>query len=170
MLSRNLLLQIASAVVIVTAVTAFFLLKPKPEDIHIHAGFVVIENNTKVDFSGFKYMKLEPCGDEGHQEDEQLEKAHLHDSVGDVVHVHRSNPKWSDLFTNIEYPLEYSKVKVYFNGQQVENFQDKIIQPFDSIVILVGENDVEKALAQAVTRDHIEEVEKKSENCGASKK
>lgn len=169
MLKKQIVIPLLVFTILGISGASFYFSNPKPAEVHYHAGFIVVENNQKIDFSGFKYMKIEPCGDHEHA-DEQLEKAHLHDSVGDVVHVHRDDPKWSDLFTNIKYPLDYSKTTAYLNGQKIESFQDQTILPFDSIVILVGENDVEKALAQTVQKPHIEEVEKKSENCGDTKK
>src|ERR1700730_17097255 len=76
------------------------ILKPKP--VHFHAGFQVYVDDKLQDFSDFKYMHEAPCTVNGkpltnNHVDEQIEKAHLHDQIGDVVHVHRLGATWSDL-------------------------------------------------------------------------
>ncbi|MBI4080934.1 MAG: hypothetical protein HY430_04150 [Candidatus Levybacteria bacterium] len=142
--------------------------------VHYHAGFIVVNNNKQVSFSGQKYMSIEPCvldngkNHEDSEEDLQREKAHLHDSVGDVVHVEREGAKWKDLFTNINYTLQYREAEAYINGKKVSNFQDLPIKEYDSLVVFAGMNDdVNKFLSQAVTKKHIQEAESKSEDCGS---
>lgn len=166
-------LYIAWALVLVAilGVTGFFVAKKVfvPKEVHYHAGFVVFENNKKKDFSDFKYMSVKPCGE--HKEDItdaelQDQKAHLHDNVGDVLHTHREGARWKDLFTNLKYSMEYSKTTAYINGQEVENWQNQPIQPYQSLIIFIGEND-KKHLKEAVKKNHIQLIEKKSENCGS---
>lgn len=150
---------------------SFYRSMTTPQKIHIHAGFIVIADNKKLDFSDNKYMNIKPCAeDEGeehneNEEDEQLEKAHLHDNVGDVVHVERSDGKWKDLFTNINYSIDYTKVTAYINGQKVSDFQNQPIHAYDSAVIFVGKADT-NYLKKAVTKEHIVKAEKVSEDCG----
>lgn len=167
----------AVLLVAVLGVTGFFVAKKQmpslfaPKELHYHAGFVVFENNKKVDFSDFKYMSVKPCSvkETSEPEDDQMEKAHLHDNVGDVVHVHRENAYWHDLFTNLKYPIDYSKTTGYINGKEVADWQNQKIQSYDSLVVFIGEND-KKHLKEAVTKEHIQLTEKKSENCGTSTK
>lgn len=136
------------------------------DEVHYHAGFQVYVDNQKQDFSDFKYMKIEPCGTDHSQGDEQLEKAHLHDSVGDVVHVHRNGATWGDLFLNIKYPLD-ANVTGYVNGQLTPQILTMPIIANASVVFLVGENiDIPEKITARVSQEHIAEVEKKSENCG----
>lgn len=140
--------------------------------VHYHAGFIVVKNNQQENFSDAKYMKIEPCrtGKSTHQEpeEEQLEKAHLHDDVGDVVHVENNQAKWSDLFTNIRYDINYSEAEAYINGEKITGFQNRLIKPYDSLVIFLGnENNIEKFLPLTVTKTHIQEAESKSEDCGS---
>jgi hypothetical protein len=164
------------AVVLVVAIIALAGVKEykaltTPQKTHYHAGFVVFDNNKKIDFSKAKYMSVSPCTLHETEDDSpeaiQHDKAHLHDYVGDVVHVERTGAKWGDLFVNINYPIDFSKVTAYLNGQQVQNIQDQPIKTFDSVVFFIGKNDVQKDLKQAVTKAHIEEEGKKSEDCGA---
>ena len=140
-----------------------------PQKTHYHAGFVVFQNNKKLEFSDMKYMSVEPCvlnnKHEDSAEDIQIEKAHLHDNVGDLVHVERTGPIWKDLFTNIHYSLNYAKTTGYINGKQVNNYQFQSIKPFDSLVVFIGKSD-QKLLAQAVTKGYMIKMAKKSTTCG----
>lgn len=140
--------------------------------VHFHAGFQVYKEGALVDFSGLRYMHEKPCTTDGSEsekhEDEQIEKAHLHDRVGDVVHVHKEHVKWSDLFNNLKYSVEPQKVEGYLNGKQINNILDKEIKPYDSLVLFIGEHvDVQSYLSKAVTKANMQEAEKKSENCGS---
>jgi hypothetical protein len=136
--------------------------------IHYHAGFVVFQDNKKLDFSDNKYMNVKPCttGEEEDEagEDEQIEKAHLHDNVGDVVHIEQIDAKWKDLFINLHYAMDYSKVTAYINGQKVSNFENQPIRAYDSVVVFIGNVD-EKRLQEAVKKNYIMEKEKKSDGC-----
>jgi len=150
----------------IVLVTGFFILK---KEVHYHAGFQVYIDDELQDFSDLKYMQIEPCGEDEHvqvtENHEQIEKAHLHDGVSDVVHVHRDSAVWGDLFTNIGFPID-SGSHTYVNGNLVEDFLNRPIQPYESLVILSGENsEINEKLKNAVTREHIEVAEAKSESC-----
>lgn len=148
--------------------------KPTPNPvaeakIHYHAGFIVFDNGKKIDFSDTKYMQIKPCLVNGQEEkitsaDSQIEKAHLHDNVGDVVHVEEDGARWGDLFTNIKYDLDYSKVTAYINGQKIEDLKSTPINKDDSLVIFVGKVN-QKLLSQTLTKEYIEEKGKSSSSC-----
>src|SRR5258708_3038706 len=79
----------------------------KPKPIHFHAGSQVYINDKIQSFTGNQYMHEAPCVVNGKSvsesdPDDQGEKAHLHDHIGDVVHVHRKGATWGDLFFNIK--------------------------------------------------------------------
>ncbi len=141
-----------------------------PKKVHYHAGFVVFQNNKKIDFSDIKYMYIEPCAINETNKNEnsktiQMEKAHLHENVGDLVHVERDGATWRDLFTNISFPIDYTKTTGYINGKQIANFQSQPIQPDESLVVFIGSNDA-ALLSQAVTKDYMTKMAKKSTTCG----
>ncbi len=126
------------------------------EHVHYHAGFVVYIDGVKQDYSGYKYMNFSPCSEHDVKKssaEEQIEKAHLHDGVGDVVHTHRSGAVWGDLFRNIGVKLE----------GDLETLKNPI-EPNSSVVIIVGKP-VENP--EKVSLEHIQEVESKSELCGS---
>lgn len=139
------------------------------EDVHYHAAFNVYKNDELVDFAELKYMHVEPCGTEPEEHaeiegDEQIEKAHLHDLVGDVVHVHRPNAYWKDLFKNINFVFDGS-IKGYVDGVEVEDILNLEIKADSRALFIEGEiNDLEKKLEAIPDVDYIRSVEAKSES------
>lgn len=168
-------LVIAASVLLALGGLSIFKTATTPKHMHYHAGFKVYADNKLQDFSKAQYMKENPCTVDGKptaqtsKEEEQLEKAHLHDRVGNVVHSHRDNVYWSDFFTNIKYTLPKDKpIKTFMNGKEIKEITKTKINPYDSVVILVGENtDYEELSKKAVTKDEILKAESKSESCGS---
>lgn len=140
--------------------------------IHIHAGFIVVDENQTVDFSSDRYMKSELCGDHNSTDltpaEEQLEKAHLHDNDGDVAHIHRKGATWGDFFQNIEYKFDQNPIG-YINGNKVEDILSADIGAFDRVIILDSNSsniDISEYQNKVADRERILEVENKSESCG----
>ncbi|HVF69557.1 MAG TPA: hypothetical protein VNA13_03250 [Xanthomonadales bacterium] len=143
-----------------------------PKHAHYHAGFQVYVDGKLQDFSKAQFMKENPCTADGKshgEEDEQLEKAHLHDRVGNVVHSHRESVYWKDLFTNIRYSLSRNKpIQSFINGKGVKDILEEKIIPYDSVVIFIGNNEnTDELLKKAVKKEEIIKAENKSENCGS---
>jgi hypothetical protein len=140
-----------------------------PQKIHYHAGFIVFKDDKKINFSDYKYMYEKPCTINGKEneenENDQLEKAHLHDSVGDVVHIERKGATWEDFFQNIKYPLG-KNASSYINGKKIQDFQKLEINPDDSLVVFIGNNNINKDLKQAPGKKYIEKMGSKSKTCG----
>ena len=156
--------------VLIFAVYYFWFTKPA---VHYHAGFQVYVDGVRKDFSGFEYMTISPCSQnkKSGKEDPQLEKGHLHDGNGDVVHVHREGAVWQDLFTNLKYTFPSGKeIRAYVNGNQVDDILKQPITPYETVVIMVGKKPpLKDALAHAVTKDRIRAVEKSSEYCATGR-
>jgi hypothetical protein len=140
--------------------------------IHFHAGFQVYIDDKLQDYSAQKYMSLLPCG-KAYADPalEQAEKAHLHNQVGDVVHVHRVGATWGDLFKNMRVSFPSSKaITGYINGKQVGDVLHQQIHPYDRAILLIGSNgSTHTYLQQQVPISHILKIEKGSfEGCGTS--
>lgn len=146
----------------------FMLAAQNTTPFHIHAGFEVFVDGKKQDYSSSKYMEIEPCTKEHEavEENDQLEKVHLHDGVGDVVHVHRRNATWSDLFQNIQVTFSLHKPIVgWVNGKKVSDIMRTSIHAYDSVIIIVGD-DTGVDVSKYVSPDYIHEIEAKGETCG----
>jgi hypothetical protein len=136
-------------------------------EVHYHAGFVVYENGEKVDLSGLEYQTIEPCGEShDHSGMKTYEEAmvHLHDGVGDVVHVHAEGQTWRIFLESLGLdPVEYSQT--YRNGVEA-SLMDEIIEPYERVVFADAVTPVTPELIESVpSRDRIVEVEGKSETC-----
>ena len=95
-------------VLVLVGVLGWRLWREKTEDVHYHAGFRVYIDGQLQNYSDYKYMNFVPCSEHDEKkskEEEQIERAHLHDGVGDVVHVHKAGANWGDLFKNIGVTL-----------------------------------------------------------------
>lgn len=140
------------------------------QEVHYHAVFELYKDNNLVDFSATKYMHSEPCNEEEEEESsehEQEEKAHLHDNIGDVVHAHRDNAIWEDLFENLDYHVDQDIVG-YVNGEKVKDILEYQIKDEDSVLLLIGENtNIENKLDDMPGLERIEETESYAESCGA---
>ena len=140
-----------------------------PKKVHFHAGFQVYDDGKLQDFSDVKYMDLEPCTQNNLNADEQEAKAHLHEGVGDVVHVHRLGAMWNDLFINMHYPIDKTKqIEGYINGKKISSVLSQQIKPYDSLVLFIGTHGpVQGYLSHAVTTAHIKKIESTSELCSS---
>jgi hypothetical protein len=141
------------------------------DDIHFHAGFVVINDGQNVDFSADRFMHVKSCSLDEHQdptpEELQIEKVHLHNNIGDVAHIHKPEATWGDLFTNLSYPLPAASFSASLNQEAVTDILSAPIQPYDSLVLIVGLASPSASIYfdNAVTIEHIQDAEAKSETC-----
>jgi hypothetical protein len=170
---KKVLISVIVAILLIASVAGFFAYQkyfaPKPKKVHYHAGFVVYNDNKRIDFSADKYMHEKPCTLEPDPEHENdpIEIVHLHERVGDVAHIHRDNATWGRLLENLKYSVD-GDVVGYSNGKKVDDILDAKIQPYESVVILIGENtDTQKFLKTAVTIERMKSVEGLSEMCGS---
>jgi hypothetical protein len=139
------------------------------KSVHYHAGFRVYIDGSLQDYSDYKYMNFVPCSEHDTKKsaaEEQIEKAHLHDGVDDVVHTHRSGAVWGDLFKNIQVELPKDKVlKAYINGIEQTDIMESPIKEYTTAIFIIGENNASHD-KEIVSIEHIKEVEAKSELCG----
>jgi hypothetical protein len=148
----------------------YLILFQKKEEVHYHAAFKVYKNNQSVDFAQPKFMQSGACGDEVEitPEHEQLEKAHLHDNIGDIVHVHREGGTWRDLFKNIKYKVPSDSI-VYVDGNKAEDGLSSPIKKYTRVLILVDSStttDIKELFKSIPSIKDIKENEKFSETCG----
>lgn len=165
MQTRIKLVVASVALGVAVALNIRYHLESKHPAVHHHAGFTVYINGVRQDFAQTKYMNFAVCSDHQHKatkEEEQIEKAHLHEMVGDVVHVHRSGATWGDLFENIKFELP-SNVYAVVGGEVVAEPLASPIEDNTSVVFVVGEKPDDMEI---VTKDHIGRVAASSELCG----
>ncbi len=184
-MEKSLWKEVVGAVAVILAavvVGAFFFARhqsqptaPKPAPVHYHAGFRIYVDDTLQSYSDMQFMEIAPCTPSEVPEDATV---HLHNGVGDVVHVHKAGMTWQNLFhyLNSRAPgtlpdgarLSELGIRGYINGQLVENILAAPIVAYDSAVIIIGTDtgDLSKKLRSAVTVDDIKKAEASKENCG----
>jgi hypothetical protein len=175
-MKTKILIGVSASLSVVAVVIAgwFFYGRAVPvKEVHHHAGFVVYMDGQKQDFSHIRHMSLVPCGEHSEKptkEEEQLEKAHLHDSNGDVVHVHRAGATWGDLFKNMNFTYDHTlEVIGYRDDHPIRDILKQEIVANDSLIFVVGSQEkVVDYLPNKVTLNRIAEVEQKSELCGSN--
>ncbi len=93
-----------------------------PRSPHFHANFAVVINGKKETFQEPTfYEEVSSCGE---IDDNPLTRVHMHDQIGDVVHVHDGSATWGNFFENLGFALGdnvlYARNKSYVDGQNGE--------------------------------------------------
>ncbi len=142
-------------------------MKVAPE-VHYHAGFKVYENDHLVDFSKPEYMHFAPCGsdeDKKKMPETASDRAHLHNNIGDVVHVHSNKATWGDLWEDLRFHPQ-GKVTYYLNGKKAEDLGGSVIQPYDRLLLLVGDNtNIEQKYQTVPDAEKIKQAVASTEGC-----
>ena len=116
------------------------------DEFHIHADFLVILNNTILNFSKEKFMS------ELHNE--QHPHVHLHDMNGKVIHFHEENITFEMFFKSLNIHLNEScfinynnisycqddtnSLQMFVNGEENRKMQNYVAEDLDRILILFG--------------------------------
>lgn len=143
--------------------------EPVHDDVHFHAAFKVYIQDKQEDFGQFKYMHLEPCTLDEKEEEGLVDikdKVHLHNNIGEVVHIHAPGITWRDLFVSLEREdLFEEDVDFYKNGGKVVNLLDEEIQEYDSVLFMIDSN-TDNLSELYTTKQAMLEAEAKLEDCG----
>ncbi|MEP7167479.1 MAG: hypothetical protein ABI758_05880 [Candidatus Woesebacteria bacterium] len=88
--------------------------------VHYHANFAVIEDGKLADFSKPEFMHISPCTDTDVHSDNPKDNVHLHEGIGNVVHVHADGITWKTFFETIGYWEKITQDQEM--AQRAENF------------------------------------------------
>ncbi len=123
------------------------------EAVHYHANFLLVIDGHKQEFDNFTfYEEVQACGlDDGLN---PKVRAHMHDEVNHVIHVHDEGVTWGHFFANLGYTLgnkvlvtdegmftdkDKSELVFLLNGKEVQTITNEVIRSEDALVILYGE-------------------------------
>lgn len=130
-MKKILLVPLLLTILILTVIPIVFKTLQVPATApHHHANFAVFINGQQVDFSSPRLMSIQPCTDDQHISSDPLDNVHLHDQVGNVVHVHAERITWNHLFESIKFDIDKSMqstasgvliTSVYRNGEKSEH-------------------------------------------------
>lgn len=144
---------------------ARYALTDPPEDpsTHYHANFAVFVDGERVNLAEERYMEdVERCKLDPTAVD-PVDRAHLHQLVHDVVHVHHKGVTWGHFFTNIGWTLGDDflfqdtgerhvaegdrTLKFFLNGEPVGSIRNRVIETRDRLLISFGTESAAEALA-----------------------
>lgn len=123
---------------------------------HYHANFALYVDGDKEEFNSFVYYEeVSACTDE--YSNNPKSRAHMHDNVSGLVHVHDKAVTWSHFFSNLgitfadgllyrsgELIKDSSDFQFTYilNGKTVDSIADKVIESGDSLLINIGKENV----------------------------
>lgn len=104
------------------------------EAYHAHYDLKVYLNGKMVDTSLSKYQSTEEL--------ELDEGTHLHDGIGNVIHLHKKNVPLSQFFNSIKLSIPENTagrtLKVFVNGKQNSDLLNYVPQDLDRILVSYG--------------------------------
>ena len=169
-----------SGIILLLFITAYYshpILKkstnPNDSELHYHAGFEVYKDGKLMDFTSLEYMDVKPCGNDDKDTSHEvgIPEVHLHDSIGNIVHIHRHVATWGDLLKKLKVNVSHSEIDVYLgnNPTSLQSALAQNIKPYDQAIIFINSPDNRTSLvAEGISRisvQYIKDVEKKGENC-----
>lgn len=124
------------------------------EGVHYHANFAVYINGQREQFKDiFYYIGAESCTGDSEHSTNPYARAHLHDMVGDVVHVEDEAVTWGQFFQNIGWVVDpkvirkgeqifladaQNKVSFMLNGKLTDNVINQVIGDKDKLLVDYG--------------------------------
>ncbi len=154
-----------------------------PEETHYHANFAVYINGQQVEFRDTTYYEeIAACSSE--YENNPRGRVHMHEEVGDVIHIHDKRVTFGNFFQNIGWnvgdevletrDMVYqtagdTKLSYILNGVAIERIDNKVIGNMDKLLVSFGETS-DNALKEQYARasSTAEEVNKKQDPASCS--
>jgi hypothetical protein len=132
----------------------------KPVQVHYHANFAVYINSQREEFKGPQfYQEVAACSSTNDIHLPQ-QRAHMHDNINSVVHVHDHAATWGQFFENFDWYVgpdfietdngtkyiedDSHKLNVVLNGQDYTGLQaitNMVIKDRDRLLISYGPSD-----------------------------
>jgi hypothetical protein len=160
-----------------------------PPVVHYHANFAVYVNGQREEFKSSKYYEeVAAVGCSLNPVDSPLERAHMHDEINDVVHVHGSLVTWGNFFENIGWGVgdnylqtdtillqadDTDKLTFILNGKTVDSIRGLIIGDEDRLLVSYGNEDnvrLQKQFDSVPSTAHEVDAAKDPASCSAGTK
>ena len=162
-MKKTIFLALSSLLLITLVIIYWY--SQKPRAVHNHASFLIFKNNKALNFSSKKFMEEDVCSLPGQKDPHDLEKIDLHDRIGDIVHVHRSDAQWLHLLNRIGLRPNSAMI-FYLNGKRTDNLPTQLIRQDDRALVLIGKNtNITKKIQNVPEVTYIREIGSKSETC-----
>lgn len=132
----------------------------KPVQVHYHANFAVYLNGKREEFKGRQYYQEVAACSSTNDISLPQQRAHMHDNINSVIHVHDHAVTWGQFFENFDWYVgpdfietddgtrylggEINKVNVILNGQDYTGLQavtNMVIKDRDRLLVSYGNID-----------------------------
>jgi hypothetical protein len=138
--------------ILILLVVRFFTYNPPR--VHYHANFAVYINGQREQFSEPFYYEETGAACSSAANMTPHDRAHMHDNVNDVVHIHDHAVTWSQFFQNLGWYInprfintptqllvadDTYKVAFMVNGQLVPNIANQVIGDRDRLLVNYGD-------------------------------
>lgn len=129
-----------------------------PEATHYHANFAVYLNGQRFTFNGAQYYQEVSICTAAHGISIPQQRAHMHDNINSVIHVHDHAVTWGQFFDNIGWTLGpdlietddgtlyrtngNDKLHIILNGNDytgLNSIQNMIIKDEDRLLVSFGD-------------------------------
>ena len=151
---KNVLVATGGIILGALAILAIRFATYNPHQVHYHANFALYINGQRETFNEPTYYEEIAGGSCTADENiTPVERAHMHDSVSDLVHVHDHAVTWGAFFQNINWAIgedfvktplktyvadDTHKVNFYLNGQPVGDISNQVIKDKDRLLVDFG--------------------------------
>jgi len=161
-LLKTALIFFAAGIFIIFALR--FTLAQKKE-VHYHANFAVFVDGQREQFETFNfYEEIQSCG--GNDINRPEIRAHMHDQINHVVHVHDNGATWGHFFANLGYVNgdtvfgtddgifvedDDTDIRFLLNNEEVQTTANRHIGDEDALLISIGspsDEDLQNQYAQ----------------------
>ena len=135
---------------------------PDDEPVHYHANFAVFLDGERLDLSAMRYMEDVTACKANPDVVVPPERAHMHEGVQDVVHVHHDAVTWGHFFANIDIALgddflvtdegtryfadQARTFKFLVDGERVSTILNRVIESEERLLISFGAETVAEVL------------------------
>ncbi|MFQ5550594.1 MAG: hypothetical protein ACE5FJ_05105 [Gemmatimonadales bacterium] len=132
----------------------FFMMPLPPEPIHYHANFALVINGESFDFAQERYMQDVQACKVNPDDVLPVERAHMHELVPDVAHIHADGVTWGHFFANVGFTIgddfvftdrgdryfndDMNRLKFVLNGEQVASIVNREVVSEDRLLISYG--------------------------------
>lgn len=125
----------------------------KPVHMHYHANFAVYINGQREQFKDPALYEESGSSCSEEQQMTPTERAHMHDNVNDVVHVHDHAVTWGQFFTNLGWVVDARvidtgsqsllsdaghKITFILNSVIMDNVSNRVIGDQDKLLVDYG--------------------------------
>jgi hypothetical protein len=121
-------------------------------EVHYHANFAVFVDGERLPFDKFTfYEEIAACGGNGLESPKV--RAHMHDNINHVVHVHDNGAAWGHFFANLSFVNgdtvfktdaatyvedDTTQIRFLLNDEEVQTTANRTIGDEDVLLISIG--------------------------------